>query len=129
MRGLSFALVLAAASLVTGCSMTTTANTSRSDSPADIIVNQCKQDPADNTQVIASGWIRSNSSVPLDYSFVIDWASGAGPAAQNSVMKGPVNTEATVGWSSSASVAGVVTPPVTCRIRSVVRAPASSVAS
>ena len=125
MRVLSLALVLATASLVTGCSMTTTGNTSRSDSPADIIVKQCKQDPADNTQVIASGWIRSHSLVPLDYSFVIDWASGAGPAAQNSVMESPVNPDATVGWSASGSVAGVVSPPVICRIRSVVRAPAS----
>ena len=126
MRLSSFASFAALASLLAGCAASTPAASVRSSGPADILVKQCKHDPTDPTQVLASGWIRSRSSVAQNYSFVIDWFNGPTPAAETSVSESPVNPDATVGWSANATIAGVTSGTFTCRIRSVVRDPVAA---
>ena len=93
----------------------------RSAPPADVTVTTCRQDPTDDTQVLATGTIVNDTPGAVDYTFTIEWFLGSMRVTQTSYSQSGVPTGATIGWRAEAGLALVSGGPYSCRIVRVIR--------
>jgi hypothetical protein len=91
--------------------------------PADITVSKCAQDPADTTQVIASGSIIDHTSSAADYSFTIDWYLGSMLVTKTSVSQTGVPPDSPLDWTTETGVAVPSAGPYSCKVTRVIRTP------
>ena len=90
---------------------------------ADVTVTRCRQDPTDDTQVMASGFITDHSSQAADYNFTVEWYLGSMLVTRSSVSQADVLPNASEGWTTQTGVAVPSAGPYTCRITRVVTSP------
>ena len=119
---LLFGLMLAGT--LGACSGTPAAHSSRSGLPftvGDVTVHTCQEDQLDRTQLDVSGSILNHSTVPSDYSFVVDSFNDGLPAGGVGITQSAVPAGAVSSWASHFSIPGTLGGTFTCRVRSLYR--------